>query len=96
MSRPTLVLAILLLAGCRGATAPGEPADGALVRGLAVVSSGVGCVTLEIDGRRYEPENLPPELAQVGLRLRVQGIVHRQPSICMSGTGLRLTKVERE
>ena len=86
------------LAACGGSgTGTDLPPDGTLLRGVAVVSPGAeGCLTLELRGRRYEPQGLPAELAQVGLRLRVEGRVHDRPSTCMVGPGLVLTKAERE
>jgi hypothetical protein len=93
---PLLLALALALAACSDATGTGSAADGAVVRGVAVVSPGGECLTLELKGQRYEPERLPAEYAQPGLRLRVTGIVHRRNSTCQSGPGLILTKVERE
>ena len=88
----------LALAACGDDTVTDPLADGAVVRGTAVVVYGIegGCAALELNGRQYEPEGLPAEYAQPGLRLRVTGIVHQRPSTCMAGPGLVLTKVERE
>jgi len=87
----------LALAACSDGTGTDPLANGAVVRGVAVVSPGAeSCLALELNGQRYEPEGLPAEYAQIGLRLRVTGIVHQRASTCMIGPGLVLTKVERE
>jgi hypothetical protein len=82
------LIALCAIGGCQRVTEP----RGHLRADAVVTTGGEGCpIALQIGSQRYLPVGLANSLAVPGVRLRVEGTVHQENTVCMIGPVLDIT-----